>query len=299
MDYYIILRPLIGAGIGYVTNWIAVKMMFRPLKPVKIGKLTLPFTPGIIPKNKERIAKAIGNTISNNLLTENTLTESLLSEEKQKLIRESIERKIYEISNEEEITIKEKIQDYIDEDLYSKTTKFIKNKLTNIIIDTLKEEDIGNLVAKQIEAAAKEKMQGSILGIFGANNLISKITDETAKKINEYIDENGKELISVIIMEKISEFEEEYTSDIAKKIKNSEIDFISIIMNIYNKIIEENISKVLNAIDISKVVEDKINSMNMLELEKLILEIMNKELKALVNLGAIIGFVLGLLNLTF
>ena len=299
MDYYIILRPLIGAGIGYVTNWIAVKMMFRPLKPVKIGKLTLPFTPGIIPKNKERIAKAIGNTISNNLLTENTLTESLLSEEKQKLIGESIERKIYEISNEEEITIKEKIQDYIDEDLYSKTTKFIKNKLTNIIIDTLKEEDIGNLVAKQIEAAAKEKMQGSILGIFGANNLISKITDETAKKINEYIDENGKELISVIIMEKISEFEEEYTSDIANKIKNSEIDFISIIMNIYNKIIEENISKVLNAIDISKVVEDKINSMNMLELEKMILEIMNKELKALVNLGAIIGFVLGLLNLTF
>ena len=299
MDYYIILRPLIGAGIGYVTNWIAVKMMFRPLKPVKIGKLTLPFTPGIIPKNKERIAKAIGNTISNNLLTENTLTESLLSEEKQKFIRESIERKIYEISNEEEITIKEKIQDYIDEDLYSKTTKFIKNKLTNIIIDTLKEEDIGNLVAKQIEAAAKEKMQGSILGIFGANNLISKITDETAKKINEYIDENGKELISVIIMEKISEFEEEYTSNIANKIKNSEIDFISIIMNIYNKIIEENISKVLNAIDISKVVEDKINSMNMLELEKMILEIMNKELKALVNLGAIIGFVLGLLNLIF
>ena len=299
MDYYIILRPLIGAGIGYVTNWIAVKMMFRPLKPVKIGKLTVPFTPGILPKNKERIAKAIGNTISNNLLTENTLAESLLSEEKQKLIRESIERKIYEISNEEEITIKEKIQDYIDEDLYSKTTKFIKNKLTNIIIDTLKEEDIGNIVAKQIEAAAKEKMQGSILGIFGANNLISKITDETAKKINEYIDENGKELISVIIMEKISEFEEEYTSDIAKKIKNSEIDFISIIMNIYNKIIEENISKVLNAIDISKVVEDKINSMNMLELEKMILEIMNKELKALVNLGAIIGFVLGLLNLIF
>ena len=138
MDYYIILRPLIGAGIGYVTNWIAVKMMFRPLKPVKIGKLTVPFTPGILPKNKERIAKAIGNTISNNLLTENTLAESLLSEEKQKLIRESIERKIYEISNEEEITIKEKIKDYIDEDLYSKTTKYIKNKITNIIIDTLK-----------------------------------------------------------------------------------------------------------------------------------------------------------------
>ena len=41
MDYYLILRPLIGAGIGYVTNWIAVKMMFRPLNPIKIPKIVI------------------------------------------------------------------------------------------------------------------------------------------------------------------------------------------------------------------------------------------------------------------
>ena len=52
MDYSLIIRPLIGAAIGYVTNWIAVKMLFFPLNPVKIGKFTLPFTPGVIPKNK-------------------------------------------------------------------------------------------------------------------------------------------------------------------------------------------------------------------------------------------------------
>ena len=36
--------PLIGAVIGYCTNYIAVKMLFRPLYPVKIGNWTLPFT---------------------------------------------------------------------------------------------------------------------------------------------------------------------------------------------------------------------------------------------------------------
>ena len=60
MDYTIIIRPLIGAGIGDITNWIAVKMLFRPLKPIKFGKHALPFTPGIIPKNKARIAESIG-----------------------------------------------------------------------------------------------------------------------------------------------------------------------------------------------------------------------------------------------
>ena len=55
MNYSLIIRPLIGAVIGYVTNWIAVKMMFRPLHEKKIGKFTIPFTPGIIPRNKDRI----------------------------------------------------------------------------------------------------------------------------------------------------------------------------------------------------------------------------------------------------
>ena len=90
MDYSIILRPLIGAIIGYVTNWIAVKMMFRPLKPIKIGKITLPFTPGIIPKNKGRLAESIGNTISNNLLTNEDIKRILLSDEVKSKIKSEI-----------------------------------------------------------------------------------------------------------------------------------------------------------------------------------------------------------------
>ena len=39
--------PLIGAVIGYFTNYLAVKMLFRPLHPVKIGNWTLPFTPAL------------------------------------------------------------------------------------------------------------------------------------------------------------------------------------------------------------------------------------------------------------
>ena len=69
MNYLsIIIPPVIGAIIGYITNWLAVKMLFRPLKPVKIGKFKLPFTPGLIPKSKPRLAKALGSTISTNLL---------------------------------------------------------------------------------------------------------------------------------------------------------------------------------------------------------------------------------------
>lgn len=75
-----IAGPVIGAVIGYCTNYIAVKMMFRPLHPVKIGKFTLPFTPGIIPKGKERLAKAIGAAVGKQLLTKETMEGVLLSD---------------------------------------------------------------------------------------------------------------------------------------------------------------------------------------------------------------------------
>ena len=48
--------PLIGALIGYLTNWLAVKMLFRPRKALYIGKFHVPFTPGVIPRRKAALA---------------------------------------------------------------------------------------------------------------------------------------------------------------------------------------------------------------------------------------------------
>ena len=55
--------PLLGAAIGYFTNWLAVRMLFRPYYPKKLGKWRLPFTPGIIPKRKGALAKAVGKAV--------------------------------------------------------------------------------------------------------------------------------------------------------------------------------------------------------------------------------------------
>ena len=56
MEYLISIT--VGAIIGYVTNWLAIKMLFRPQKEIRLRGKRLPFTPGLIPKEKERIALA-------------------------------------------------------------------------------------------------------------------------------------------------------------------------------------------------------------------------------------------------
>ena len=67
--------------------------------------------------------------------------------------------------------------------------------------------------------------------------------------------------------------------------------------NVYNKIAEKCIWVLLESLNISEIVENKINEMKVEDLEKLLLKIMKKELHAIVNLGAIIGLIFGCLNL--
>ncbi|MBE9208098.1 DUF445 domain-containing protein [Nostoc sp. LEGE 06077] len=61
--------PILGGVIGYFTNDIAIKMLFRPYRAIYIGGRRMPFTPGLIPRNQERLAKNISSTIMGSLLT--------------------------------------------------------------------------------------------------------------------------------------------------------------------------------------------------------------------------------------
>ncbi|HEY9642593.1 MAG TPA: DUF445 family protein [Coleofasciculaceae cyanobacterium] len=65
--------PIVGGIIGYFTNDIAIKMLFRPYRTLYIGGQRVPFTPGLIPSNQERLAKRIADTIMGSLLTPSEL----------------------------------------------------------------------------------------------------------------------------------------------------------------------------------------------------------------------------------
>lgn len=76
-----VLPPLIGAVIGLFTNWLAIKMLFRPLKAYRVLGVRVPFTPGILPREREGIAKSLGDTVSKDLLTEEVVGSRLRSQE--------------------------------------------------------------------------------------------------------------------------------------------------------------------------------------------------------------------------
>ncbi|MEL6130362.1 MAG: DUF445 family protein [Cyanobacteria bacterium J06628_4] len=65
----LVVPPVAGGIIGYFTNDLAIKMLFRPYRPLHLFGRQLPFTPGLIPSNQSRLAKRIADTIMGSLLT--------------------------------------------------------------------------------------------------------------------------------------------------------------------------------------------------------------------------------------
>lgn len=72
--WVIILVPLISAFIGWVTNWVAIKMLFHPREPKKILGLTFH---GIFPKRQQQFAEKLGRIVSSEFLSFTDIEEKI------------------------------------------------------------------------------------------------------------------------------------------------------------------------------------------------------------------------------
>ena len=84
-----------------------------------------------------------------------------------------------------------------------------------------------------------------------------------------------------------------------EKIPLGQEKVLELVEAVYVKFVGEKAGELAEKFHIAQGVEDKNNEMDVLEVEHILLGIMKKELNAVVNLGALIGFILGLLNLFF
>ncbi|WP_409177676.1 DUF445 domain-containing protein [Brevibacillus fortis] len=70
MNAWILLVNIaVGSVIGGVTNELAIRMLFKPVKPWYIGRWKVPFTPGLIPRRRDDIAIQMGRLVEEHLLT--------------------------------------------------------------------------------------------------------------------------------------------------------------------------------------------------------------------------------------
>ena len=85
-----ILPPIIGAFIGALTNDVAIRMLFRPYAARHIGKWRVPFTPGLIPRERHHIAESIADTFVAHVFSNNDVAELFLTDK----VKEQLKTKV-------------------------------------------------------------------------------------------------------------------------------------------------------------------------------------------------------------
>lgn len=294
----ILAGPIIGAVIGYFTNYIAVKMLFRPLKPVKVWGRTLPFTPGIIPKGKARLAKALGKAVGEELLTKEELKKMFLSPEVKDTVLNGVVKGLQEVQNNQD-SLEVFLGQYIDPEDYESMKGRLEDFITEKITQGLENLDVGKIIAEEGAKEIKEKFQGTMAAMFLKDDLIKSIAQPIGNKVGEYIRENGRDKIHPLVVGEIAAAESRPICQWFENIPLGEEKIRLLGDKVYTRLAEEKAGELAEKFQIAQVVEEKVNAMDVLEVEKILLSVMKKELNAVVNLGALIGFVIGLLNLLF
>lgn len=316
-----ILAPALGGIIGYITNDIAIRMLFRPHKAKYIMGVHIPFTPGIIPKEKGRIADAIGGVISENLMNKDVLERYLLSDDMVSKVRLSVEEFI-ETQKHNPETVKEFLGHYLSDDEIATISQNVNESITKQTYTKLSDASIGEKVAHIAIDHVAEKLSidgaqellaglggamrglgGMAAGLFGGNivaRFLGMLREPAehflANNINTMLKNNGEEIVSNMVGGEVEGFLNKPVCKLLEGHDDRQKQAVNTVESIYRSIINDHLPKILESIDISKIVRERINEMDVNETEKLIFQVMDKELKAIVWLGALLGLVMGSLN---
>ena len=142
--------------------------------------------------------------------------------------------------------------------------------------------------------AISEK-KGGVLSFLLNEHTVSGFLPAFKEKINAYIQENGEELIGNALSKQVDEYANRPLRDLLSFEDEDQIK--NIIQKAYEKLVSGVGEKFSDFVDVSSVVRSKVEQMDSRELEKLCMYVMKRELSAVINLGGIIGFILGAINL--
>jgi len=163
-----IAPPVLGAIIGYFTNDLAIKMLFRPYRAIYFAGRRLPFTPGLIPRNQERLAKRVSDTIMGSLLT---------PEELQKLTRRLLQPERVQAGI---FWLLRLALEQIRKDQEQKTAKIISGMLRDLL---------GGSLPRLLKVLARREdfLEAQINQIFDQVLLDYQLSEEQATKLADWL----------------------------------------------------------------------------------------------------------------
>jgi uncharacterized membrane protein YheB (UPF0754 family) len=167
MNWWLFLIPVISAFIGWITNWIAIKMLFHPQKPKKILGVTFQ---GIFPKRQQQFAAKLGKLVSSELISFKEIEAKITSAENLKKIMPFVEQHI-------DVFLREKLGDQMP---------MLKMFIGDKIVDQMKE-----IFLKELEELFPVLMKSYMTNLQSELDLeaivVQKVTNFSSAKLEDIL----------------------------------------------------------------------------------------------------------------
>ena len=176
--------PVIGAVIGFFTNWLAVRMLFRPYRPKYIGKLRLPFTPGIIPKRKEALGRALGKAVGTQLVTPSDIQKLFASDEICARVGDIAANALS--ATDDGLSVRGVADSLGGEGGASRLADRATDAVTAELMRAAGKLDLPALLAEHAgKAVASRGGLGGLLGLLGGDRVAAKLAESSGKRLRD------------------------------------------------------------------------------------------------------------------
>ncbi|HEY8421900.1 MAG TPA: DUF445 family protein [Thermoclostridium sp.] len=164
----LLLLAAVGGFIGWITNYIAIKLLFRPYKPVKLlfgYKLQ-----GVIPARKPELAVSIGNVIEKQLLAPEEILTNLVSDKDINVLKEAIVTNVIKILKDKlpgflhgftDKTIKKQLESFMEKD----GERYIREMINNMITGAAGNIKISEMVVEKINGLDLVSFESIVLSV--------------------------------------------------------------------------------------------------------------------------------------
>lgn len=281
-----IIMPAIGALIGAVTNELAIRMLFRPYKPIYLLGFKLPFTPGVIPSQRTVIAGNIAETFEKHLLSGQEIHDMLTSKD----MHQALETQVSKGLEKELPSLLERPE------LLNKASSIIHKSVLDSASEKIKDfsKERGRELADKMIDEALQSL-GSMVAMM-ASPFKGKIVDKVLEGIDQFVEETLTELASDSTRELIqNSLAKELTSlDIKMIAKNLAPRISQMIIDGLSAALQDALSE--GHLDIRKKIETRINELDIKQLEEIILGFSKEQFRYITLFGAILGAIIGLIQ---
>jgi uncharacterized membrane protein YheB (UPF0754 family) len=161
-----VLLPLTGAVIGWLTNVLAIRLLFRPLHPVRLGPLVFQ---GLIPKRREQIAINVGDVVARQLFSVDELAARLdmplMQQEVERVVREAVERWCGEKMMMLPGSVRQMCSNKLRDMVAAEVARHLP-QMAELFFTRMEEQvDIRTVVADKINALPLNEVEGLVLTV--------------------------------------------------------------------------------------------------------------------------------------